>query len=122
LKTSILILPLLFCSFAPRIALSAEFVTQHYKLIIIANCKEGNVTCDDVDLIAINRESENIIFQTKGRTQHSLCADGVTPCGFIGYEFKIKNVTYFVTSDDTLIITADKSDIVVKEKGVWEKD
>jgi len=31
-------------------------------------------------------------------------------------------MTYFLTEDDTLLIKADKSDIVIKEKGEWQKD
>lgn len=122
MKTSIFILLLSICCLAPRIALSGEFVTQHYKLIIITNCKAENVTCDDIDLTAINRDSEIIIFQTKGRTRHSRSANGITPGRFLGYEFKIENMTYFLTEDDTLLIKADKSDIVIKEKGEWQKD
>jgi hypothetical protein len=31
-------------------------------------------------------------------------------------------MTYFVSADNTLIIIADKSDIVVEEKGEWQED
>ena len=118
MKTTIIILCFL-CLFSGS-AISAELVTQHYRLNVVVNCGEGQITCDDIDLTAINRQSQKIIFQTKGHTRHVMCADGITPCRFLGYECKIKNMTFFLAEDGTLTITADKSDIVINEKGEWQ--
>ncbi len=83
---------------------------QGQRLNLYYGCGEGSVTCDDMLLVAPDLER---LLQTKqlgkrqnkspytvklysAKTKHSLCNDGVTPCGFQGYRFKDKDVNGFI--------------------------
>ena len=83
---------------------------QGQRLNLYHGCGEGRVTCDDMLLVAPDLER---LLQTKqlgkrqitspyavrlysAKTKHSLCNDGVTPCGFQGYRFKDDAVNGFI--------------------------
>jgi hypothetical protein len=56
----------------------------------------------------------------QGRTLNSLCADGVTPCRFIGYEFRNGPFRYVVYDSGSLRVTrGDK--VLVDEPGEWQR-
>ena len=75
---------------------------QGQRLNLYHGCGEGHVSCDDMLLVAPDlgrllqteqlRERKNKSPYTvklyPAKTKHSLCNDGVTPCGFQGYRFK----------------------------------
>lgn len=83
---------------------------QGQRLNLYHGCGEGSVTCDDMllvasnvgQLIAINEYGKRIgnspdtieLYQAK--TKHSLCKDGITPCGFQGYIFKGEDFNGFI--------------------------
>jgi hypothetical protein len=53
-----------------------------------------------------------------GSTSHSICADGVTPCRFLGYRFQNGNTTYLVDEDGSLrVLQGDK--LLLEEQGEW---
>lgn len=84
-----------------------------------SHCTEGNVTCDDVSYWGKSRKSGKSI-KLQGRTKHSMCADGVTPCAFQGYEFRNRG-TYFrvLQGGELLVMQGDK--VLVEEKGEWQR-
>ena len=55
----------------------------------------------------------------RGKTLHTLCADGVTPCRFLGYEFRKGSVYYRVMEDGSLLVMQGKK-ILVEETGEWD--
>ena len=83
---------------------------QGQRLNLYHGCGEGRVTCDDMLLVGPDlgrllqteqlRERKNKSPYTvklyPAKTKHSLCNDGVTPCGFQGYRFKGKDVNGFI--------------------------
>lgn len=98
--------------------LAQELVTPNYVITIERNCAEGNVTCDDVTYTGESKQSGNSI-TLKGTTWHTLCADGVTPCRFLGYRFENANVTYYVTEAGKLEVVRNEHEILVSEEGQW---
>jgi len=50
-------------------------------------CPEGYVTCEWVNLVEQDKTSGEVNL-IRGRTVHTTCADGVSPCRFIGYRFE----------------------------------
>lgn len=100
-------------------ALASELLTPSFKITIDSHCEEGNVTCDKVTYLGVNRKTGASI-KLKGKTLHTTCADGVSPCRFIGYLFKNGNVQYLIEEDGQLTVTRNKTEILVDEKGEWK--
>jgi hypothetical protein len=108
---------LLFCGAADASAL--ELVTPRFSVMITVHCEEGSVSCDNVTYRGVNRKTGAAVV-LKGRTHHTLCADGVTPCRFLGYVFKKGNIRYFVGEDGTLTVTRGEREVLVSEQGEWK--
>ena len=62
---------------------ATTLTTDHFAVTISQHCEEGAVTCDDVSYSGVNRKTGKEIHLT-GSTWHTTCADGVTPCRFLG--------------------------------------
>ena len=93
--------------------------TSSFTVKIKVNCKEGNVTCENVIYNGISKKTGKTI-SLKGRTMHSKCADGVTPCHFQGYIFKSGTTSYTVMEDGELIVMRGTK-LLLQERGKWEK-
>lgn len=91
--------------------------TPGFIVRIEVRCPEGHVTCDDVAYRGESRRSGRAIF-LKGRTLHTTCADGVTPCRFLGYRFRNGAHTYFVSDAGELVVTRGGK-VIVRERGEW---
>lgn len=115
-KTLNTITALLLCTHGLS-AKADTLVTEHYEVVITVNCDEHEISCADVTFDSKNFENGKSI-QLKGKTLHSLCADDVTPCRFLGYLFKNGNIDYFVQQDGLLEVIQDKK-ILVSEWGEW---
>lgn len=92
--------------------------TKNYIVEIKRHCAEGSVTCDNVSYIGTSKKSGNSI-QLKGKTLHSRCADGKTPCRFYGYQFQNGNITYKVLESGLLQVIQNRESILVEEQGSW---
>lgn len=97
---------------------ATQLATPGYDIQIENHCSEGEVTCDRVSYHGVSRASGRSIRLT-GTTRHAPCADGVTPCRFLGYEFRNGGVTYFVTADGTLTVTDANGRVLLHERGSW---
>lgn len=106
------------CALLAAPASADTLVTPSFVVRITVNCEEGNVTCDDVSYVGTSKKTGKHI-TLRGTTKHSLCADGVTPCTFQGYEFSNGKTFYRVLADGTLLVTQGKK-VLVKETGTWE--
>jgi hypothetical protein len=82
-------------------AIAESFNTKNFSVKITRNCPEGYVTCDNVTYQGRELRSGKSI-RLKGRTQHTICKDGVTPCMFLGYTFRNGNYLYRVTNMNVL--------------------
>ena len=92
--------------------------TPSFTVTIDVRCAEGNVTCDDGGYLGTSKKSGKAIRLT-GRTRHSICADGVTPCRFLGYEFKNGATTYFLSEGGELIVER-RGKQLLREQGEWK--
>ncbi|WP_180977447.1 hypothetical protein [Janthinobacterium sp. ROICE36] len=99
-------------------ASASTLTTPSFVVKIKVNCEEGNVTCDNVTYFGTSRKSGKSI-TLRGKTKHSMCPDGVSPCQFQGYEFKNGNSYYEVLEQGNLIVKKGRK-IIVNEKGTWE--
>jgi hypothetical protein len=96
----------------PLTAVRAETLeTPSFIVNIEVRCAEGNVTCDNVLYTGTSKKTGRSI-TLRGRTLHSRCADGVTPCQFQGYVFNSGNSTYTVTQGGDLIVMQGKKTLL----------
>lgn len=110
---------LLLASFSSLV--SAEMLlTDSYSIQIERECKEGNVTCDNVRFTYIygGSDEKNVAM---GSTVHSLCADGETPCSFKGYTFSAGSRQYFIRTSGTLEVLDHEGNQALLEQGTWKK-
>ena len=90
--------------------------TPSFKITIDVRCPEGEVTCDDVKYVGVNKKTGEKIKLT-GKTAHHYDADG-TPTRFLGYIFKNDDVTYFLSEEGQLRVTRG-DEVLLKENGTW---
>ncbi|MBZ0331395.1 hypothetical protein KZO25_13845 [Halomonas sp. ANAO-440] len=110
---------LVFLLFLPSLAYSATLLTPNYRVEIEHKCEEGVVACDDVTYFGTSNTSGNSL-KIKGSTWHAACADGVSPCRFLGYVFENEGVVYRVYESGMLTVTKESGEILVEEQGEWE--
>lgn len=99
-------------------ALADTLKTKDFRVTITNNCPEGTVVCNNVTYYGINVKT-NASLKLRGRTVHTSCADGVTPCRFIGYEFFNGNYRYFVTEQGSLQVYQNGK-LVLNQRGNWQ--
>lgn len=104
-----------FLCLAP--AHAETLITPTFVVIIVQDDSEGVVASNDIIYVGVNRKNGNTI-KIKGRTVHTMEADGVTPNKFLGYAFENNKVSYFVGVNGTLQVTAGKKTLV-DESGKW---
>ncbi|MBO2594883.1 hypothetical protein I6M54_08510 [Shewanella algae] len=107
-------LPIILFSTA---AMTYTLETDGYKIEIEINC-ESEMLCDDVSYIGQSKKSGNKIRLT-GRTVHTVCNDGVTPCTFQGYEFQNGSINYFVSVFGELSVTNQHGELILEQSGQW---
>ncbi|GAA3929979.1 nuclear transport factor 2 family protein [Litoribacillus peritrichatus] len=108
---------MLFC-LLPLSALAMELETPGYVIAIESQCQEGDVACQHYTYKGKSKKSGNTI-ELKGASWHTLCADGVTPCRFLGYQFKNGDVTYYVHDDGLLEVVQGGDKVLVRQQGEW---
>jgi hypothetical protein len=97
---------------------ASTLTTPSFTIKLTVNCAEGNVTCDNVTYVGTSKKTGKSI-TLRGKTKHSLCADGITPCAFHGYEFTNGKTYYRVLDDGSLLVMQGKK-ILLEESGTWE--
>lgn len=117
MKRFVLILGLLAAA-STRAGAVETLETPNYLVTIEQRCAEGNVSCDDVVYTGKSKRSGKAI-TLRGKTMHSTCADGVTPCRFQGYQFRSGKVRYIVGVDGSLTVQQG-SKTLVNERGEWK--
>ncbi|WP_165857582.1 hypothetical protein [Marinobacter sp. JSM 1782161] len=104
----------------PLTTLASTLDTPNYRIEIESNCVEGEVSCDRMTYHGTSKISGNAI-SLEGRTWHTTCADGVTPCRFLGYRFENGAVTYRVHEDGLLEVVRHGDEVLVHEQGTWQR-
>jgi hypothetical protein len=102
----------------PRTCGADTLTTANYVVTITTRCEEGNVSCDNVSYHGVSKKTGKSI-DLKGSTKHAMCADGVTPCQFLGYQFKTGNINYLVLETGALRVVKGEKDVLVDEMGEW---
>ena len=96
-----------------------DFVTPSYGINIVANCAEGNVTCNNVTYVGRHLKTGQTI-RLRGQTVHTLCADKVTPCRFVGYSFRNREYRYFVGESPAVLEIWRGQTLILRQNGKWK--
>jgi hypothetical protein len=99
-------------------ACASTLTTPSFIVRITVNCAEGNVTCDKVTYVGTSRKTGKRM-KLRGKTMHSTCADGITPCQFQGYGFDNGATSYSVMEGGRLLVMRGKK-VLLDEKGSWD--
>ncbi|MBW4582384.1 MAG: hypothetical protein KME42_22680 [Tildeniella nuda ZEHNDER 1965/U140] len=102
----------------PGLAIAETLDTPNFKVEITTQCQEGVVGCDKVIYQGTNKRTGKSL-KLSGKQIMSLCADGVTPCHSLGYEFRNGRYVYIVSEDGRLSVSEDKK-VIVNELGTWK--
>ena len=86
-------------------------------VVTIIGCGDGVVSCEDAKYVGVSRKTGQVL-TLKGKTLHTMAADGVTPNRFLGYEFRNGQTVYRVTLDGELEVKQGGR-ALVNEKGKW---
>jgi hypothetical protein len=101
------------------VSFAETLVTDNFTINIENQCEEGNVTCEMIKFtyapVGIGNMKTVI-----GKTKHSACADGTTPCGFQGYEFMADGGVYYISSSGILEVTDKEGNQLLVEQGKWK--
>ncbi|MFL9877012.1 hypothetical protein PQR63_01355 [Herbaspirillum rhizosphaerae] len=97
---------------------ASTLTTLSFVIDIEEHCGEGSVGCDNVSYVGTSKKTGKRI-KLRGKSMHTLCADGVTPCRFLGYEFRNGTTLYEVQEDGTLVIMQGKK-VLLQETGEWD--
>ena len=111
---------LVFATAIMSSAVSAEtLTTDNFIIQIERGCEEGEVTCDTVRFIysPVGIEKKQIVV---GKTVHTKCADGITPCAFQGFEFLADGAKYFIHNSGVLEVTDSEGNQLLVEQGTWQ--
>lgn len=102
----------------PLSAPAQRLITDSYDVTIEARCEEGVVSCDKVIFRSVDRKSGKRL-RLVGEDLHTRCADGVTPCRFLGHIFRHGKLSYIVWENGTFAIRRG-SKVLLQEQGTWE--
>lgn len=111
-------LVLIFWAGAAIAEISETLNTKNFKVKIITNCAEGIVGCDRITYQGTDKTTGKSI-KLSGKQIMRMCADGVTPCQSLGYEFVNGDYTYFVSEDGRLSVYQGKK-LILNEAGKWQ--
>lgn len=89
--------------------------TNTYYLTQIGRCEEYVVNCFDYTLIMYHRKTGELT-QVKGESLHSLCADKVTPCQYLGTIFKKGEMKYFLNDGASAFKILKNNKVILEEK------
>ena len=103
------------CWLAP--AAAERLITESYEITIDSRCEEGIVNCNNVLFRGVERKTGKVL-RLKGADMHTLCADGVTPCRFLGHAFRRGKLRVTVWENGTLTFEQGKK-VLLEEQGKW---
>jgi hypothetical protein len=113
-----LIVCLLLAVFGTTVHAQSVLITLNYVVTVIDCREDGVISCDGAKYIGVSRKSGNAM-TLKGKTLHTMAADGVTPNRFLGHEFRSGNTVYRVYEVDATLEVKQGSKVLVNEKGKW---
>lgn len=101
------------------LAMGQTLETAHFMITINCQSHEYEVGCSQATYQGANKKT-GLTIHLNGKQIMQLCADGITPCHSLGYEFFQGNTRYFVSEGGQLLVTQGTR-VLVDERGVWKE-
>ena len=100
------------------VAFGETLTTDNFTIQIERGCEEGVVTCNKIKFTysPVGFKKKQVVM---GKTVHTKCADGITPCAFQGYEFRADGAIYFIYNSGVLEVTDPDGNQLLVEQGKW---
>ncbi len=92
-----------------------SLASPSYDVSIQSLCPEGYVSCDRLVLRGVHKPTGQRL-HLKGRSVHGRCADGVTPCAYLGDRFEGRKQVYFFSAQGWLMVTDRSGRLRLREK------
>jgi hypothetical protein len=105
--------------FMSPVVFSETLTTDNFVIEVERGCEEGVVTCDTIKFIYLSvgiKQKQTVV----GKTVHTKCADGITPCAFQGYKFQSDGAKYFIHNSGVLEVTDSEGNQLLVEQGKWQ--
>jgi hypothetical protein len=99
-------------------AMSVVLLTRQFVVVIVERCPEGDVACNDVTYTGVNRKTGESI-HLKGQAWVRLCADRVTPCQHLGWQFRNGDLVYKVQETPAVLQVERRGKTLLEETGKW---
>lgn len=77
----------------------AAFSTSKFILFVSERCAVESTFCKEVDFVLVQKNDCSVL-RPKGMAVIRNCADGVTPCQHMGYEFRVGSVRWRLNESD----------------------
>ena len=97
---------------------AAVLVTEQFVIVIVERCPEGDVACNNVSYTGVNRKTGEAI-SLKGQAWVRMCADTVTPCEHVGWQFKSGEFTYRIHETPPSLEVERGGKTLIEQKAVW---
>jgi len=97
---------------------AAVLVTEQFVVVIVERCPEGDVACNNVSYTGVNRNTGEVV-SLKGQAWVRMCADTVTPCEHVGWQFKNGEYTYRVRETPPSLEVERGGKTLIQQKAVW---
>lgn len=91
--------------------------TEHFTITITCQTQEYEVGCASVTYNGVSKKTGEQI-NLQGKQIMQLCADGVTPCHSLGYEFTNGPTRYLVSEGGQLTVQQGNK-VLLSETGRW---
>ena len=103
---------------APWKADATTLVTEQFVIVIVEQCLEGDVACNNVKYTGVSRSTgESLTLQ--GRAWVRMCPDTVTPCQHVGWVFKKGEYVYRVRETPPTLEVERNGKTLLEQKAIW---
>jgi hypothetical protein len=97
---------------------AAVLLTEQFVVVVVEHCPEGDVACNNVTYTGVSRKTGETI-SLKGQAWLRMCADTVTPCEHVGWQFRNGEFTYRVRETPPSLEVERGGKTVIEQKAVW---
>ncbi len=97
---------------------AAVLVTEQFVIVIVEQCPEGDVACNNVKYTGVNRSTGETL-TLKGQAWVRMCADAVSPCQHIGWQFRNGDYVYRIRETPPSLIIERNGRMLIEQKATW---
>lgn len=109
---------ILLLMLTPFYAHAERIETPTFDILVKWMCEEGHVSCDNITF-SVENQRDGTTRHYVGESIHSLCADGESPCRFLGYRFRAGCMSFTLYSHGYIEVVSEELGVLLSEEGQW---